>query len=312
MNSHPSDRLAERRELFEANINKNEWLTTYDLTWDESINSYDRPNTHDAWAGFNASLAKQQATPEASGAYTRELEECFRMYAKLNQEGDTPNAFIERLRQRFPQVPAAQSGGATPSSNWHSTGEPDPHQGRYDCERAALAMGNLTDEELANGAFLNYDVRPSMQDIIDRKASSPIMWMTAVKDRIRWLSRSLEKALATPSPQEPTVARAVAWVTLCQGKVVNTYYALADAEFHAARMQWGSVGVVLPHPATPSQVIDKVDTAKSLRSIKSNLMHQRRFGTDSINGWRGACTSAEADIEELLAALAATGEGQKT
>ena len=85
---------------------------------------------------------------------------------------------------------------ATPSSHWRAEGQADPHAGHYDCERAALAMGNLTDDELANAAFVNYDVRPPLQDIIAGKAYSPIAYMTAVKDRIRWLSRSLEKAIS--------------------------------------------------------------------------------------------------------------------
>lgn len=93
-------------------------------------------------------------------------------------------------------VAGAEGVPQTPAATWLVNGEPDPHSTRYDCERAKLCMGNLTDDELANGAFLNYDRRPSMQDIIDGKGSSPIAWMTAVKDRIRWLSRSLVKAQA--------------------------------------------------------------------------------------------------------------------
>ncbi len=77
----------------------------------------------------------------------------------------------------------------TPASGWSDRGEPDPHAGQYDCERHQLTMGRFTDDELANGAFLNYDVRPSIHDIIAGKVFSPIAWMTAVKDRIRWLSR---------------------------------------------------------------------------------------------------------------------------
>lgn len=80
---------------------------------------------------------------------------------------------------------------STPAAEWRVNGEPDPHGTSYDCERAQLCMGKLTDDELANGAFMNYDVRPPIQSIIDGKAFSPIAWMTAVKDRIRWLSRSL-------------------------------------------------------------------------------------------------------------------------
>jgi len=69
----------------------------------------------------------------------------------------------------------------------------DPHGTRYDCERAALALGDMSDDELANGAFLNYDQRLSVADMLSPKPGQhmPIVWMTAVKDRIRWLSRKL-------------------------------------------------------------------------------------------------------------------------
>ena len=80
---------------------------------------------------------------------------------------------------------------STPAAEWRVNGEPDPHGSHYDCERAKLTMGKLTDDELANGAFLNYDIRPNIQDIIAGRAFSPIAWMTAVKERIRWLSRRL-------------------------------------------------------------------------------------------------------------------------
>jgi hypothetical protein len=85
----------------------------------------------------------------------------------------------------------------TPSSRWHAQGEPDPHGTHYDCERAQLTMGDLTDDELANGIFMNYDVFPRVEDVIDRKAWMPIVWMTAGKERIRWLSRALESAQET-------------------------------------------------------------------------------------------------------------------
>lgn len=82
----------------------------------------------------------------------------------------------------------------TPAAQWRAAGEPDPHAGRYDCERADLAMGHLSDDELANGAFLNYDAPLNLEGIQAGTHSSPIAWMTAVKDRIRWLSRRLEEA----------------------------------------------------------------------------------------------------------------------
>lgn len=84
----------------------------------------------------------------------------------------------------------------TPAAAWRVNGELDPHAGRYDGERARLAMGDLTDDELANAAFMNYDVRPPLQEIMAGRAHSPIAYMMAVKDRIRWLSRKLVAALS--------------------------------------------------------------------------------------------------------------------
>lgn len=83
---------------------------------------------------------------------------------------------------------------STPAATWRAAGEPDPHGDRYDCERAALCMGSLTDDELANGAFMNYDQPLNVPGILAGTHSSPIAWMTAVKDRIRWLSRALVQA----------------------------------------------------------------------------------------------------------------------
>lgn len=95
---------------------------------------------------------------------------------------------------------APQGERGTPAAQWRESGEPDPHAGKYDGERAALCMGNLTDDELANAAFLNYDHRPSPQEMIDGTAHSPIAYMTAVKERIRWLSRKLESSRASIAP----------------------------------------------------------------------------------------------------------------
>lgn len=110
-------------------------------------------------------------------------------------------------RLKAPALMADGREAGTSSSQWRSQGAPDPHGERYNVERSELAMGTLTDDELANGAFMNYDVRPPLQDIIDGKANSPIAWMMAVQDRIRWLSRSLEAAIAsTESPSAPAPA----------------------------------------------------------------------------------------------------------
>ena len=73
----------------------------------------------------------------------------------------------------------------TPAAKWREEGKPDPHGTRYDCERAKLAKGHLTDDELANGVYM-----------VDRNSLDLIVWQEAAKDRIRWLSRALEAAQA--------------------------------------------------------------------------------------------------------------------
>lgn len=82
-----------------------------------------------------------------------------------------------------------------PAAEWRAKGEPDPHYPHYDGERSKLCMGNYTDDELANAAFMNYDQVPPIEDLLSGKRKMPIAYMTAVKDRIRWLSRSLEKEI---------------------------------------------------------------------------------------------------------------------
>jgi hypothetical protein len=83
------------------------------------------------------------------------------------------------------------AGGATPSSKWAANGEPDPHGNHYDCERAALACGTMTDDELANAVFV-YDHRLGFESI---------KLLTAAKDRIRWLSRRLADATSKLEPR---------------------------------------------------------------------------------------------------------------
>jgi hypothetical protein len=83
---------------------------------------------------------------------------------------------------------------STPAAMWRVRGEPDPHPDLIDRERAQLPMGQLTDEELANAAFMNYDQRPAVEDLILRKAWTPLVWMQALKERVRWMSRQLVKA----------------------------------------------------------------------------------------------------------------------
>jgi hypothetical protein len=83
----------------------------------------------------------------------------------------------------------------TPSSQWNADGREDPHNGLIECERHQLPMGHLTDDELANGAYLNYDRKLTVAELV-RGIPPSIAWMTAVKERIRWLSRSLEASVS--------------------------------------------------------------------------------------------------------------------
>ena len=84
----------------------------------------------------------------------------------------------------------------TPAATWRVNGEEDPHAGHYDGERAQLTLGSYTDDELANAVFLHGCDRPSPEAMLAGKAFSGIVFLTAAKERIRWLSRKLEEALA--------------------------------------------------------------------------------------------------------------------
>lgn len=75
---------------------------------------------------------------------------------------------------------------STVAAQWREEGKPDPHGEQYNCERAKLAMGYLTDDQLANAVYL-YDHRAGFESLAH---------ITAAKERIRWLSRKLEETLA--------------------------------------------------------------------------------------------------------------------
>lgn len=84
----------------------------------------------------------------------------------------------------------------TPAAKWREQGQTDPHGRHYDCQRATLALGDYTDDELANAVFMHGDTRPPLAEVIAGRAKMPIAYLTAAKDRIRWLSRSLEASTA--------------------------------------------------------------------------------------------------------------------
>lgn len=98
---------------------------------------------------------------------------------------------------------------STPAAQWRLDGELDPHGTDYDGERATLTLGQLTDDELANGVFMNADQPMDIARILARDPNyhPPIAWLTAAKERIRWLSRALVKAQgAAPLPRATDAA----------------------------------------------------------------------------------------------------------
>lgn len=64
----------------------------------------------------------------------------------------------------------------TPGAEWRAENQPDPHGLYYMRERAALAGGHLTDDQVANAVYMN----PTIGNL------------TTAKERIRWLSRKLD------------------------------------------------------------------------------------------------------------------------
>jgi hypothetical protein len=93
-------------------------------------------------------------------------------------------------------VPYEQFAASTPAAQWREKGESDPHGDSYDCERAALTLGKYTDDEIANGVFMHGNEPLDLKRALarDPEYHSAIVWLTAAKDRIRWLSRTVVKA----------------------------------------------------------------------------------------------------------------------
>lgn len=82
----------------------------------------------------------------------------------------------------------------TPSSKWQAEGEKDPHGSRYDCGRQEIAMGNLSDKDLALWACPSF-----AKEGYRRAAADRIMWLSNRLDEIgsnRSLAASLDQERA--------------------------------------------------------------------------------------------------------------------
>lgn len=81
----------------------------------------------------------------------------------------------------------------TPPNRWSLNGEGDEFAHYLDKERIDLTLGKFTDDELANGVFMYGDRPLDVAKALDPTIEyyPPISWLTAGKERIRWLSRKL-------------------------------------------------------------------------------------------------------------------------
>lgn len=176
------------------------------------------------------------------------------------------------------QPPAMQ----TPSSRLHSEGKPDPHGTRYDCNRAQLAMGQYTDDELANAVFL-YNHRSGFESL---------SFLTAAKDRIRWLSRALEQATKHEAP--PGDAE---YFQKCIGG--DRYQPLAGLGKYSGQ-----------HPTIVRRVLDEAksrhpEAADVIAVLVWQIGIERNRGEYLREGWDTERAALQAEIAELRA-LAAT------
>ncbi len=114
---------------------------------------------------------------------------------KLPKEpGITITGKIQLGEHEFRNVHQDSATDKAYHAKWIADGEADPFSGLYDHadrKAAKLTMPDLSDYELANAVFMHYDSIPTMEQMISGKAKMPIVYVTAAKERIRWLSRQL-------------------------------------------------------------------------------------------------------------------------
>lgn len=89
---------------------------------------------------------------------------------------------------------------STPSSRWLVDGEPDTFPKLINKERGDLMLGDHTDDELANAIFMygNPCDHEKTRRLINGELTD-MAYLTAGKERIRWLSRHLEASLKANS-----------------------------------------------------------------------------------------------------------------
>lgn len=140
-----------------------------------------------AFVGGHESALTTPPAPTVMGGDVREavdvLLEAYSRY--YSDEANFERKVKEATETIMRNLRAATQPPSTPAALWRQDGSADPHAGKYDCERAQLLMGEMTDDEIANELFMQLPV--GMAGIGQ-----------AVKDRIRWLSRKLVEATQPP------------------------------------------------------------------------------------------------------------------
>lgn len=186
---------------------------------------------------------------------------------------------------------------ATPPAHWWINGQEDPHGAHYAAgvERSTLTLGDLTDDELAIGLFLNYDRKLSAEEL-PKGGVTPIAWANAAKERIRWLSRSLTGALSRLSAtQEKLDALRVQY--LRDGQAADKRYVeLRNSLCFASQ---APAVVILDGEEVP--VFDGRDIEKLRDQWRENLDDSfKQFESQLKNDWRDHLDSAFDKIEKML------------
>lgn len=140
--------------------------------------------------GFREELEKELPKPKVNlSPVVCDIDELLKVpYIQdlLENAGHKPIVLREELECHLPRL--------TPNANWMVNGEPDPFEGRYNCLRDSLPMGEMSDYEFANNLYLFGDEQPQLHELLAGTKKRPIVWLTAAKDRIRWLSFQLALA----------------------------------------------------------------------------------------------------------------------
>jgi hypothetical protein len=130
-------------------------------------------------------------------------------WINLCKGGVAARAALSRAQKKI--VPKV----GTPCSRWKAEGQPDPHGEEFNGDRATIAMGQVSDDALVD-ALMRCDHKTSLKSM---------GLLTAGKERIRWLSRAVERAVSEEESERLTFERAaLAMGELTDDVLANAIY----------------------------------------------------------------------------------------